>query len=71
MPTVRRSSPWIAIRDTEVIPYRQTAKYRQAVLVARLQRLGVRHRVQTLWADNVGNTTSGMLRRPAGAMSSG
>lgn len=70
MPFVRYP-PVAVIRDTEAIPHRQTAAYRRAREAAEEQRRGIRHRVQTLWADNVGNSTSGMLRRPAGALSSG
>jgi hypothetical protein len=58
------------IRDTEAIPYRQTAGYRRAREVAEAQRSQITHRVAELWAQNIGNSTSGMLRRPAGAMSS-
>ena len=70
MPYVR-SPPVAMIRDTEAIPYRQTAAYRRAREEAQRQKDGMKHRVQELWAQNVGNSTSGMLRRPAGAMSSG
>ena len=63
-----RHSPLAVIRDTEAIPYRQTAAYRRAREAADEQRRRIKHRVQTLWADNVGNSTSGMLRRPTGAL---
>lgn len=64
----RRKAEDAVARDTETIPYRQTAFYRDNAEKARQQRGRMHFRVQELWAQNVGNSTSGMLRRPTGAM---
>ena len=57
-----------SVRDIEAIPYRWTAAYKRAAEAARAQRAGMHFRVCELWAQNVGNSTSGMLRRPTGAL---
>ncbi len=51
-------------RDPDSIPYRKTADYARAVTMAAIQRARMRHHVHELWAQNVGQSTSGMMRRP-------
>ena len=50
------------LRDTDTIPYRQTAAYARAVALAALQRASIRHHVHELWAQNIGQHTSGWMR---------
>ncbi len=56
------------VRDIQAIPYRWTSAYKRALATATRQRANMHYRVETLWAWNVGQATSGMLRRPAGAI---
>jgi hypothetical protein len=62
------SSRPVIIRDFDAVPYRRTPAYKAALDEATRQRARLKFRVQELWAYNVGNSTSGMLRRPTGAM---
>lgn len=57
------------MRDIQAIPYRKTAAYKRNLAAANAQKAGMRHTRQQLWDTEAGQSTSGMLRRPAGARS--